>query len=87
VELLDGVIQEIERRNPSINGMIIFGFDDAREQAKRAEQAVMSGEKLGPLHGGLTGALPLVKGSTGRRSATAWNSPTQPGALGNGPKN
>jgi len=51
VELLEGVIQQIERRNPSINGMVIFGFDDAREQAKRAEQAVMSGAELGPLHG------------------------------------
>ena len=47
VELLEGVIQQIERRNPSINGMVIFGFDDAREQAKRAEQAVMSGRSLG----------------------------------------
>ena len=51
VEVLEGVIRQIERRNPSINGMVVFGFDDARKEAKRAEQAVMSGAKLGPLHG------------------------------------
>lgn len=51
VEVLEGVIRQIERRNPSINAMVVFGFDDARAQARRAEQAVMSGERLGPLHG------------------------------------
>ena len=51
VELLDGIIARIERRNPSLNAMVIFGFDEARAQAKRAEAAVMRGERLGPLHG------------------------------------
>ncbi|MBN9508726.1 MAG: amidase [Alphaproteobacteria bacterium] len=51
VELLDRVIARIERRNPSLNAMVIFGFDEARAQARRAEAAVMRGERLGPLHG------------------------------------
>ncbi len=51
VELLDLVIQRIERRNPSINAMVIFGFDEARESARRAERAIMAGASLGPLHG------------------------------------
>ena len=51
VELLDAFIARIEERNPSINAMVIFGFDEAREKARRAEQAIMAGERLGRLHG------------------------------------
>ena len=55
VELLDDVIARIEARNPSINAMVIFGFDEAREKARQAERAVMAGESLGRLH-----ALPVA---------------------------
>jgi amidase len=51
VELFDAVIARIEERNPSINAMIIFGFEEAREGARRAEHAIMAGEHLGKLHG------------------------------------
>ncbi len=36
VEVLEGVIRQIERRNPSINGMVVFGFDDARKRGESA---------------------------------------------------
>jgi amidase len=51
VELVDATIERIERRNPSLNAFIFEGFDDAREQAQKAEQAVVSGAELGRLHG------------------------------------
>jgi amidase/aspartyl-tRNA(Asn)/glutamyl-tRNA(Gln) amidotransferase subunit A len=51
VEVVDAFIARIEARNPSITAFVHCGFDDARQAAKRAERAVMSGEALGPLHG------------------------------------
>ncbi len=51
VEVIDATIARIEARNPSINAFIYEGFDDARQAAKEAEQAVVSGGELGPLHG------------------------------------
>ncbi|GAB5470756.1 MAG: amidase [Rhodospirillales bacterium] len=51
VEVVDAAIARIEARNPSIGAFVIMGFEDARKAAKAAEDAVMSGEPLGPLHG------------------------------------
>lgn len=51
VEVVEATIGRIEARNPSLNAFIYTGFDEARDQARQAEQAVMSGAKLGPLHG------------------------------------
>jgi len=51
VEIVDACIARIEARNPSLNAFIYLGFDDARKQARVAEQAVMGGQELGPLHG------------------------------------
>jgi amidase len=51
VEVVDAFIARIEARNPSLNALVYFGFDDARERARAAEQALMSGAALGPLHG------------------------------------
>ncbi|BDG59544.1 amidase [Caldinitratiruptor microaerophilus] len=51
VEVTDAFIQRIERRNPSLNAFVYLAFDDARRRAKDAEQAVLRGEELGPLHG------------------------------------
>ena len=41
VEIVDAVIERIEERNPSINAFVFMGFDDARERAEKAEQAVV----------------------------------------------
>jgi amidase/aspartyl-tRNA(Asn)/glutamyl-tRNA(Gln) amidotransferase subunit A len=51
VEVVDAFIARIEARNSSLNAFIYFGFEDARQAAKRAEAMVMAGEELGPLHG------------------------------------
>jgi amidase len=51
VEVIEACIARIEQRNPSLNALIHLGFDDARRAARIAEEAVMKGEPLGPLHG------------------------------------
>jgi Asp-tRNA(Asn)/Glu-tRNA(Gln) amidotransferase A subunit family amidase len=51
VELVESCITRIEEIDHAINAVVAQDFDGAREQAKRAEVAVMSGRQLGPLHG------------------------------------
>lgn len=51
VEVVDDAIARIERHNPKINALIIFGFEDARRAAKAAEAAVMRGDTVGAFHG------------------------------------
>ncbi|MCZ6747846.1 MAG: amidase [SAR324 cluster bacterium] len=51
VEIAEAVLERIERVNPKLNAYCTLTAEIAREGAKRAEQAVMGGEKLGPLHG------------------------------------
>lgn len=51
VEVLDAAIKRIETHNSKINALVIFGYDDARKAAKKAEEAVMRGDKLGAYHG------------------------------------
>jgi amidase len=51
VEVVEAAIARIEKRNPSLNAFIYFGFDDARREARKAEDSVMKGDGLGPLHG------------------------------------
>lgn len=51
VELLDSCLERIEKRNPAINAFVTMCTERAQEAARRAEQAVMAGDPLGPLHG------------------------------------
>ena len=51
VEVTDAVIERIQARNQSLNALVYLGFDDARQRAQEAEQALMGGAKLGVLHG------------------------------------
>ncbi|MBO8171571.1 MAG: amidase [Bacillaceae bacterium] len=51
VEVVDALIERIEERNPSLNAFVYLGFEDARREARKAEEAVMAGEETGPLHG------------------------------------
>lgn len=51
VELLDSCIARIEAVNPATNAIVATCLDRARDEARAAEQAVMRGEPLGPLHG------------------------------------
>lgn len=51
VEVVEKLIEQIEERNPTINAFVHLGFEQARLKAKEAEQKVMRGDVLGPLHG------------------------------------
>ncbi|MDB5850576.1 MAG: amidase [Rhodoferax sp.] len=51
VELMDACIARTEAVNPAINAICATDFDRARASARQAEQAVMAGASLGPLHG------------------------------------
>jgi amidase len=51
VEVVEAAIDRIEERNSSLNAIIFKGYDDAREAAARAEEAISAGEEVGPLHG------------------------------------
>ncbi|HSH08399.1 MAG TPA: amidase [Burkholderiales bacterium] len=51
VELTKGVLERIDRLQPTLNAFITVCHDAALDAARRAEQAVMDGERLGLLHG------------------------------------
>lgn len=51
VEYVDAVLKAIERANPKLNCFREVTAERARADARRAEEAVTRGEKLGPLHG------------------------------------
>ncbi len=51
VELLESCLRRIERVNPAVNAVVAMCVERARAEARRAEQAVMAGDRLGALHG------------------------------------
>jgi aspartyl-tRNA(Asn)/glutamyl-tRNA(Gln) amidotransferase subunit A len=51
VEYMDAVLVAVDRLQPTLNCFITVTAEDARRGAKAAEQALMSSEPLGPLHG------------------------------------
>ena len=51
VELMASLIRRIEMLEPKINAMAAFGPELAMERARKAEEALMKGAALGPLHG------------------------------------
>lgn len=50
-ELLEIYIERYERLNPRLNAIVATGFEDARERARQADQALSKGESWGVLHG------------------------------------
>ncbi|MBV8121439.1 MAG: amidase [Alphaproteobacteria bacterium] len=50
-ELMHSTVQRIERGQGSLNAFITIAAEQALIQARAAEQAVMHGDPLGPLHG------------------------------------
>ena len=51
VEVLDAHLAVIERQNPKLNAIVTLAADQARVAARSAEDAVMRGAAIGPLHG------------------------------------
>lgn len=51
VEVTDAFLERIDRRNKTLNAYVLVLHDDARRRAREAEQALVSGRRLGPLHG------------------------------------
>jgi aspartyl-tRNA(Asn)/glutamyl-tRNA(Gln) amidotransferase subunit A len=51
VEVINAVLSRIEQLNPRLNAFCLVTDEAARQAARGAEQAVMRGEPLGPLHG------------------------------------
>ena len=60
VEYVDAVLTAMAREQKRLNCFTIVMDDQARADARRAEQAVMNGEALGPLHGVPIGIKDLV---------------------------
>jgi aspartyl-tRNA(Asn)/glutamyl-tRNA(Gln) amidotransferase subunit A len=51
IEVVSAFIQRIEYINPKVNAFCTLTFEQALAEAKEAEQALMDGCPLGPLHG------------------------------------
>jgi aspartyl-tRNA(Asn)/glutamyl-tRNA(Gln) amidotransferase subunit A len=51
VEVVDALLDRINTINPKINAYCTIAADNARKEAKKAEQSVMKGKPLGALHG------------------------------------
>src|SRR5438034_1327557 len=50
-ELIDAHFQQIHRLNPKLNAFVSIDEENARRQARLADEAVASNASLGPLHG------------------------------------
>ena len=51
VELLDAYLARVDRHNPRLNAIVDIDAAGARKRAKAADDALMRGDILGPLHG------------------------------------
>lgn len=51
VELVESCIRRIEAVNPAVNAFVATCYERARTEARVAEDTVMRGDALGPLHG------------------------------------
>ena len=72
VEVVDVVLDRIERTQPTLNAFITVCADDARAAAKAAEAAVMRGDALGPLHGVPFAVKDLVNTAGLRTTFGSW---------------
>jgi len=51
IELLEAHLARIEKLNPKLNAFVQVDAEGSRRAARQAEDVVLRGEKLGPLHG------------------------------------
>src|SRR6266513_4117162 len=72
VEIVDIVLDRIERTQPTLNAFMTVCADEARAAAKEAEAVVMRGDALGPLHGVPFAVKDLVKTAGVRTTFGSW---------------
>ena len=60
VELLDSCLQRVDAVNDRVNAVVAIDAERAHREAQAAEQAIMRGEPLAPLHGLPVGIKDLV---------------------------
>jgi amidase/aspartyl-tRNA(Asn)/glutamyl-tRNA(Gln) amidotransferase subunit A len=51
VAVFEAIARRIEARNPRINGYVTLTLDQARDAAKKAQEALAGSGEIGPLHG------------------------------------
>jgi amidase len=51
LEVVDACLARIEQVNPKLNAVVQIAADRARESARMADEAIVRGEVMGPLHG------------------------------------
>ena len=51
VELLDYYISRVEKYNSDINAIVVKDYENAKKEAKKADEELSKGNNLGPLHG------------------------------------
>jgi aspartyl-tRNA(Asn)/glutamyl-tRNA(Gln) amidotransferase subunit A len=51
VAVVDAALERITSLQPTVNAFITVTADEARDAARRAEAALMAGDRVGPLHG------------------------------------
>ena len=51
VELVEAHLAQIEKHNPALNAFVLIEAEEARAAARTAEQKLMDGAEIGPLHG------------------------------------
>lgn len=51
VEAVEAAVERIEQVNPALNAVVIPRYDEARAEARAADERRARGEPLGPLHG------------------------------------
>ena len=72
VEIVDIVLDRIEKTQPTLNAFITVCAEEARAAAKEAEAAVMRGDALGPLHGVPFAVKDLVNTAGLRTTFGSW---------------
>ncbi len=50
-EVMDAHLEQIDRVNPKVNAIVTLVADEARRQARLADERLARGEAIGPLHG------------------------------------
>jgi aspartyl-tRNA(Asn)/glutamyl-tRNA(Gln) amidotransferase subunit A len=70
VELVDQHLERIEKLNPKLNAFITVMADQARAQARQAEQEIREGDWRGPLHGVPIGLKDIID-TAGTRTTAA----------------